>query len=70
MDPSLPPIAQHGSASTFGLADIDRIDGTRWRDWRASLMEVGCAWVVPIIEEGLATGDVATAVRVILDRRV
>ena len=65
-DENLPAIAQWGSASCFGLDNIDDIDGTAWADWRESLERIGCEWVVPIIEESLESGDVQMAVAAIL----
>jgi hypothetical protein len=57
------------SASSFGLSDIDRISGTRWKDWRGSMTDIGCAWVVPIVEDALVTGDLEVAVKCILSQR-
>src|SRR5688500_7736109 len=68
VDQSLPAIATWGAASTFGLDNLDTIDGTEWRDWRRSLVDLGCAWVVPIIETARSTGDLSGAVSEILRR--
>lgn len=68
-DPSLPSIAQWGTASTFGLDNLDNISGSKWKDWRASLHQLNCAWVIPIIEEAEKTRDIKAAIGTILDKQ-
>ncbi|AVQ09133.1 TPA: hypothetical protein HH295_00930 [Xanthomonas vasicola pv. zeae] len=37
-------------------------------DWRADVTKAGCAWVAPILEEGLRTDDTQAAIDAILAR--
>ncbi len=67
-DLSLPPMAQWGAASTFGLENLNDIGGAKWNDWRASLRQLGCDWVIPIIEKAENTKNVELAIREILKR--
>ncbi|ESP91471.1 hypothetical protein [Pseudoalteromonas luteoviolacea] len=61
-------IASWGAASTFGLENLNSIDGSMWKDWRASLRHVGCDWVIPIIEKAEKTNNLDMAVAEILQR--
>ncbi|MBV6849135.1 hypothetical protein KWH43_07860 [Xanthomonas campestris pv. heliotropii] len=40
-----------------------------WRgDWRAEVTRAGCAWVIPLLEQALHTGDTQAAIDAILAR--
>ena len=67
-DPALPSIACWSAASAFSLENIDRIDGSLWKDWRASLILTGCPWAVPIMEDALKNEDSQAAMDKILAR--
>ena len=69
-DPELPSIAQWGVSSTFGLENLDNIGGAKWKDWRATLRQLNCEWVISIIEEAEKTRDVESAVSKILNSQV
>jgi hypothetical protein len=69
-DPSLPSIAQWAAASTFGLDNLDNISGSKWKDWRGTLHQLNCDWVISIIEEAEKTRDIKAAVGKILDKQV
>lgn len=65
---SMPSIARWGASSTFGLDNLDKIDGTFWHDWRATLRQLNCDWVIPIIEKAENTKNIEGAIAEILQR--
>ena len=50
-DPNLPPIAQTGGASSFGLSELDSAVGPGGLSWRDFLSKIGCSWGIPVIEK-------------------
>lgn len=36
--------------------------------WRADVTKAGCAWVIPLLEAALRSGDAPTAINAILAR--
>lgn len=65
-DPALPSIASWGAASTFGFDNLESIEATAFRDWRAALGRMQCGWVVSIIEESRPSADVEAAAKEVI----
>ncbi|KQQ74603.1 hypothetical protein ASF73_09410 [Xanthomonas sp. Leaf131] len=56
--------AERGGCSMLALHELEG-----WRgDWRADVAKAGCAWVIPLLEEALRSGDARTAIDAILAR--
>ncbi|MBV6845384.1 hypothetical protein KWH29_08470 [Xanthomonas campestris pv. paulliniae] len=56
--------AERGGCSMLALHELDA-----WRgDWRAEVTRAGCAWVIPLLEQALHTGDTQAAIDAILAR--
>ncbi|MGW8275258.1 hypothetical protein Xclt_09665 [Xanthomonas axonopodis pv. clitoriae] len=56
--------AERGGCSMLALHELDT-----WRGhWCAHVTRAGCAWVIPILEQALRTGDAQAAIAAILAR--
>ncbi|MEZ8030538.1 hypothetical protein A1OW_22255 [Enterovibrio norvegicus] len=60
-DPNLPPIAQTGGSISFGLENLDAVYGPGRVEWKEFLSNLGCEWVVPIIEKAQRKGNLKYA---------
>ncbi|AOT08395.1 hypothetical protein [Pseudoalteromonas luteoviolacea] len=64
----MPSIARWGASSTFGLDNLNSIDGSFWHDWRASMRQLNCHWAIPIIEDAQKTKNIKAAIAEIVQR--
>ena len=67
-DPDLPSVAQWACASRFGIDNLDNIDGSKWKDWRATLKKLNCEWVIPIFEKAQLDSDLQFAISEIINK--
>ncbi|WIX07913.1 hypothetical protein [Xanthomonas oryzae] len=56
--------AERGGCTLLALHELEGWPG----GWRADVTKAGCAWVIPILEEGLRTDDTQAAIDAILAR--
>ncbi|MFC7521572.1 hypothetical protein ACFQS6_18865 [Xanthomonas populi] len=56
--------AERGGCSMLALHELEGWQG----GWRAEVTNAGCAWVIPLLEEALRSGDARTAIDAILAR--
>ncbi|CAD0340632.1 hypothetical protein [Xanthomonas hortorum] len=56
--------AERGGCSMLALHELEGWPG----GWRADVTKAGCAWVIPLLEEALRSGDARTAIDAILAR--
>jgi len=68
-DPNLPPIAQTGGVTSFGLSDLDNATGPGGLSWRQFLQEIDCSWGISILEKAKKKNSVQFAIKALKSKK-